>query len=61
MVEVLNSFIVWSLGFCYITQQSRLLMIEVSLSLNACMFVVCLITVQWPFTGSLYSSIAHLP
>ena len=43
---VLNSFIVWDLGFCYITQQSSFLMIEVSLSLNACIFVVCLLTVQ---------------
>ena len=47
-----NSFIVWNLGFCCITQQSGFLMIEVSLSLNACMFVVCLLTVQWRFTWS---------
>ena len=60
MVEVLNSSL-YEVGFCCITLQSGFLMIEVSLSLNACMCVVYLITVQWLFTGSLYSSTAHLP
>ena len=47
----MNSIMIWSMGFYSITQQFGFLVIEVSLSLNVCMFVVCLLLFSWLLLG----------
>ena len=42
----MSSIDLWSMASTVITQQSGFLVFEVSLSLNACMLVVCFITVH---------------
>ena len=57
----MNGINIWSYGFHSITHQSGFLVFEVSLSMNACMLVVCLFTVHLVVARSLYSSTARHP